>query len=241
MKIIARVLTGAVVAFAITAGIEGAQATKATGQTAKKPAAQKPAAKTGTAAPAASKAALRNPARLKEVAPATYKAVFDTSVGEFVVEVHRDWAPNGADRFYNLVKNHFFDDNRFFRVVSGFMVQFGINGDPSIQKNWAGANIPDDPVKQSNKRGYVTFANRGPNTRSTQLFINFVDKNSFLDEKGFAPFGQVISGMDVVDKLYSGYGEAPSQLQQRIQAEGNKFLDASFPKLDSIKTATIAK
>ena len=142
-----------------------------------------------------SKAKLRTPAALTEQAPATYKAKFDTSKGAFVIEVHRDWAPKGADRFYNLVKNGFFDDTRFFRVVPDFMVQFGINGDPAIQKNWANANIQDDPKSQSNKKGYVTFATRGPNTRTTQIFINFKD-NGFLDAQGFAPFGQVVTGMD---------------------------------------------
>jgi peptidyl-prolyl cis-trans isomerase A (cyclophilin A) len=183
---------------------------------------------------------LSDPASLNEKAPAVYQAKFDTSKGAFVIEVHRDWAPRGADRFYNAVKNGFFDDCRFFRVVSGFMVQFGINGDPAIQKHWAEASIPDDPVKQSNKRGYVTFAMRGPNTRTTQVFINFRD-NAGLDGQGFAPFGQVVSGMEVVDKLYSVYGEAPSQQQGRIQVEGNKFLNASYPRLDYIKTATIVK
>src|SRR5437899_3882756 len=123
---------------------------------------------------------LKNPSALKERAPAVYKAKFDTSAGVFVVEVHTDWAPNGADRFYNLVKNGFYDNCRFFRVVPGFMVQFGINGDPAIQSGWRTANIKDDPPKQSNKRGYITFANAGPNTRSTQVFVNFKD-NAFLD------------------------------------------------------------
>jgi peptidyl-prolyl cis-trans isomerase A (cyclophilin A) len=205
-----------------------------------KPAEQKPAAQKPPAQkPAASKAALMNPAKLNETAPATYNAQFDTSAGTFVIEVTRAWAPRGADRFYNPVKNGFFDDARFFRVVSGFMVQFGINGDPEIQKHWAEANFPDDPVKQSNKRGFVTFAKRAvPNSRSTQVFINFGD-NAGLDRQGFAPFGQVVSGMEVVDKLYSVYGEAPSQQQGRIQVEGNKFLNASYPRLDYIKTATI--
>src|SRR5438034_10408815 len=125
-------------------------------------------------------AALKNPAALKEMAPAVYKVNFDTSAGAVEVEVHRDWAPKGADRFYNLVKNGFFDDARFFRVVPDFMVQFGIHGDPAIQKNWANANIQDDPKSQSNKKGFVTFATRGPNTRTTQVFVNFKD-NSFLD------------------------------------------------------------
>jgi len=185
-----------------------------------------------------SKAKLRSPASLTEQAPASYKAKFDTSKGAFVIEVHRDWAPKGADRFYNLVKNGFFDDTRFFRVVPDFMVQFGINGDPAIQKNWANANIPDDPKSQSNKKGFVTFATRGPNTRTTQVFINFKD-NGFLDAQGFAPFGQVVSGMDVVEKITSQYGEKPNQ--GTIQSEGNAYLNKDFPKLDFVKKATIEK
>ena len=142
------------------------------------------------AAGQASKAALKNPAEMKETAPATYKAKFETSAGDFVVEVHRDWAPKGADRFYNLVKNGFFDDCRFFRVVPNFMVQFGINGDPAVQTRLARTtDIADDPVKESNKRGYITFATAGPNTRTTQVFINFKD-NTGLDAQGFAPFGR---------------------------------------------------
>jgi len=185
-----------------------------------------------------SKAKLRTPAQLTEQAPEKFKAKFDTSKGAFVVEVHRDWAPKGADRFYNLVKNGFFDDTRFFRVVPDFMVQFGLNGDPNIQKNWANANIPDDPVKQSNKKGYITFATRGANTRTTQLFINFKD-NAGLDRQGFAPFGEVVSGMDVVEKINSQYGERP--VQGSIQTEGNAYLNKEFPKLDYIKKATIEK
>ena len=146
------------------------------------------------AAPQGGAAALKNPAALKEAAPATFKANFDTSVGPFVVEVHRDWAPQGADRFYNLVKNGFYDGTRFFRVISGFMVQFGIHGDPGISAAWRSARIPDDPVKQSNKRGYITFAHAGPGTRTTQVFINFADNGS-LDNQGFPPFGQVTTGM----------------------------------------------
>lgn len=190
------------------------------------------------------KAALMNPAAAKEQAPATFKAQFDTSAGPFVVEVHREWAPNGADRFYNLVKRGFFDDARFFRIIPGFMAQFGIHGDPSISAAWRGARIPDDPVTQSNKKGYITFATAGPNTRTTQLFINLVD-NVRLDKSGFAPFGQVVSGMDVVEKLYGGYGEgAPSGKgpeQGRVQAEGNKYLQAQFPMLDYVKMATIVQ
>jgi len=185
---------------------------------------------------------LGNPAALNEPAPAVYKAKFDTSRGAFVIEVHRDWAPNGADRFYNLVKNGFFDNARFFRVISGFMVQFGINADPKLSAVWREARIKDDPVRQSNKRGLITFATAGPNTRTTQVFINFGDNNT-LDRQGFAPFGQVVSGMNVVDALYSGYGEgAPGGQgpeQGRIQQEGNTYLIKEFAKLDYIKKATI--
>ena len=187
---------------------------------------------------------LANPAALNEPAPATYNVQFDTSKGAFVVEVHRDWAPNGADRFYNLVKNGFFDSARFFRVISGFMVQFGINGDPKLSAVWREARIKDDPVKKSNARGAITFATAGPDTRTTQVFINYAD-NSRLDGQGFAPFGTVTSGMDVVDKLYNGYGEgAPSgqgPAQDRIQREGNAYLTSQFSKLDYIKKATIQK
>ncbi len=185
---------------------------------------------------------LSDPAALNEEAPAVYKAKFDTSKGSFVVEVHRDWAPRGADRFYNLVKNGFYDNARFFRVIDGFMVQFGINGDPNIAGVWRDANINDDPVKQSNGRGTITFATAGPNTRTTQVFVNFGD-NAGLDGQGFSPFGKVVSGMEVVDSLYDGYGEgAPNGNgpdQGRIQQQGNAYLEKGFPKLDFIKTATI--
>jgi len=185
---------------------------------------------------------LSNPAALREQAPPVYKAKFDTTKGAFVIEVHRDWAPNGADRFYNLVKNGFFDNTRFFRVISGFMVQFGINGDPKLSPGWRNAKIPDDAVKQSNKRGNITFATSGPNSRTTQVFVNFKD-NAGLDGQGFAPFGQIVTGMDVVDKLYAEYGEgAPGGRgpeQMRVQSEGNAYLAKDFPKLDFIKKATI--
>ena len=185
------------------------------------------------------KAKLRTPAQLTEKAPDVYHAKFDTSKGVFVVEVHREWAPLGADRFYNLVKNGFFDDGRFFRVIAGFMVQFGLNGNSSIQQAWLNTNLKDDPVKQSNKRGYITFATAGPNTRTTQVFINFAD-NSRLDSQGFAPFGQVVSGMDVVDKLYSGYGERPNAGNAYL-IKGNVYVTKDFPKLDYVKKATIEK
>jgi peptidyl-prolyl cis-trans isomerase A (cyclophilin A) len=185
---------------------------------------------------------LSNPAALNEKAPAVYKAKFDTSKGVFVVEVHRDWAPNGADRFYNLVKNGFYNDARFFRVISGFMVQFGISGDPKISAVWREANIKDDPVKESNQPGYVTFATAGPNTRTTQVFINFGD-NAGLDGQGFAPFGKIVSGMEVVDALFSGYGEGAPRGdgpdQGLVQQRGNTYLEKSFPKLDFIRQATI--
>jgi peptidyl-prolyl cis-trans isomerase A (cyclophilin A) len=182
------------------------------------------------------KPSLMNPASLNETAPATFKVKFDTSAGEFIVTVTRAWAPIGADRFYNLVKNGFYDGQRFFRVVPNFMVQFGINGDPDIQRNWANANLKDDPAGvKSNARGYITFANRGPNSRSTQLFINY-KSNAFLD-KTFMPFGEVTTGMAAVDKINAKHGENPDQGQ--IQANGNRYLQKAFPDLDFIKKATI--
>jgi peptidyl-prolyl cis-trans isomerase A (cyclophilin A) len=195
-------------------------------------------------APAQAQGKLDFPANLNEKAPATFKAKFDTSKGVFVIEVNRDWAPNGADRFYNLVKNGFYDDVRFFRVISGFMVQFGIHGNPKISAPWREARIADDPVKQSNKRGYITYAMAGPNTRTSQVFINFND-NANLDNSGFAPFGRIVSGMDVVDKLNAEYGEgAPRGRgpdQGRIQSEGNAYLTKDFGKLDYVKKATIER
>jgi peptidyl-prolyl cis-trans isomerase A (cyclophilin A) len=187
---------------------------------------------------------LSDPAALNAKAPAVYQAKFDTSKGTFVIEVHRDWAPIGADRFYNLVKNGFYDNARFFRVIEGFMVQFGINGDPKVAAAWRDADIKDDAVKQSNARGTITFATAGPNTRTTQVFINFAD-NAPLDGQGFAPFGKVVSGMEVVDSLYAGYGEgAPNGNgpdQGRVQGQGNAYLEQDFPKLDFIKAATVAE
>ena len=195
------------------------------------------------ATPAFSQAGnLSNPAALKEQAPASYKVKFDTSKGAFVVQVTRAWAPQGADRFYNLVKNGFYDNVRFFRVISGFMVQFGINGTPAVMAAWRNAQIPDDPVTQSNKRGMITFATSGPNSRTTQVFINFAD-NSRLDSTGFAPFGQIVSGMNVVDALNAEYGEgAPRGRgpdQGRMQQEGNAYLAKDFQRLDLVKKATI--
>jgi len=189
----------------------------------------------------ADKSKLKNPAALNEQAPATFKADFDTSKGAFVITVHRDWAPLGADRFYNLVKSGFFDDARFFRVIEGFMVQFGLNGDPAVTKAWMNSQFKDDPVKQSNKRGYATFAkSSAPNSRSTQVFINFGD-NANLDAQGFAPFGEVTTGMGVADKLYSGYAGRAQDNFTNIMQQGNAYLAKDFPKLDYIKTATIGK
>jgi peptidyl-prolyl cis-trans isomerase A (cyclophilin A) len=196
------------------------------------------------AGPALAQGKLANPAALNEQAPATYKAKFDTSKGVFVIEVTRAWAPQGADRYYNLVKNGFFDNTRFFRVIPNFMVQFGISGDPALNTKWRVARIPDDKPAQSNTRGMVTFATSGPNARTTQVFINFKN-NSRLDPLGFAPFGKVVSGMNMVDALNSEYGEgAPDGRgpdQMRLQAEGNAYLAKDFPRMDFIKKATIER
>jgi peptidyl-prolyl cis-trans isomerase A (cyclophilin A) len=198
----------------------------------------------GTLAAPASAQDLSNPAALREQAPAVYKAKFDTTKGVFVIEVHRDWAPNGADRFYNLVKNGFYDNVRFFRVIPDFMVQFGIHGDPKVSAPWREAQLRDDPVTQSNKRGYITYAMAGPNTRTSQVFINFGD-NASLDSQGFSPFGRVVTGMEVVDKLNAEYGEgAPRGRgpdQSRMQMEGNAYLTKDFARLDYVKKATIEK
>jgi peptidyl-prolyl cis-trans isomerase A (cyclophilin A) len=192
----------------------------------------------------AQKPSLKNAASLNEKAPATYKARFDTSAGVFVVEVTRDLAPLGADRFYNLVKNGFYDGTRFFRVIPGFMVQFGIHGDPAVSAVWRNARINDDPVKGTNSPMTITFATGGPNTRTTQVFINF-GNNAGLDKQGFAPFGRVIEGQDVVKKIYAEYGEgAPRGKgpdQGRLQMEGNAYLAKDYPKMDYIKSATIEK
>ena len=192
---------------------------------------------------ASARKSLLSPAAFTETAPATYNVKFDTSIGEFVVRVTRAWAPNGADWFYNLVKNGFYDETRFFRAVPNFMVQFGINGNPAVAKVWQNARIPPDKVTQSNKKGFITFAmGATPDTRTTQVFINF-RANTNLDGMGFAPFGEVVSGIEVVDKIHTGYGEgAPSgkgPAQGRVVAEGNAYLAKEFPKLDYIKTATI--
>lgn len=180
--------------------------------------------------------ALLHPATLNAKAPEVFQAKFVTTKGDFVVEVTRAWAPLGADRFYNLVKHGYFTDAAFFRNIPGFMVQFGLSADPAVNNVWHDAKIKDDPGKQSNSPGMITFATAGPNTRTTQLFINF-GNNTFLDSQGFSPFGKVISGMDVVQKLYSGYGERPDQ--GSITNQGKAYLDKNFPNLDSIKSAAI--
>ncbi|HEX4002835.1 MAG TPA: peptidylprolyl isomerase [Candidatus Acidoferrales bacterium] len=180
--------------------------------------------------------ALLHPATLKAKAPDVYDVKFVTTKGDFVVQVNRAWAPLGADRFYNLVKHGFFTGAPFFRVVPGFIIQFGLTPDPAVNRAWQSANFKDDPVTQSNKPGYLTFATAGPNTRTTQLFINF-GNNTFLDSQGFAPFGQVTDGMDVVKNLYSGYGERPDQ--GAITSQGKAYIEKNFPNIDSIKSATV--
>ena len=182
--------------------------------------------------------ALMDPANaaMNQQAPDQFDVEFNTSKGIFVVAATRDLAPNGVDRFYNLVKAGFYNECRFFRVVPNFMAQFGFHGDPEVTKVWFNASIPDDPRKESNTRGKITFATRGPNTRTTQLFINFKD-NSYLDGQGFTPFGEISKGMDVVDSIHSGYGEKPNQ--QQIGIKGNRYLNKIFPDLDYIISARV--
>ena len=192
------------------------------------------------AAPAAS---LADPSKLTEKAPESFKVKFSTTKGDFVIQVSRALSPNGADRFYNLVKAGYFTDIAFFRVIPGFMGQFGIHGDPVIASAWRNATIPDDAVKGSNVRGALTFAKSGaPNSRSTQFFISLAD-NSRLDADGFSPFGKVVEGMDIVDKLNGEYGEgAPGGRgpnQMKVQSEGNAYLKKDFPRLDYIKSAAL--
>ena len=182
---------------------------------------------------------LKDPAQLTERAPDQFRARFDTSQGAIVIAVEREWAPLAADRFYNLVKNGFYNDTRFFRVLSGFMAQWGLHADPSVQSAWRTANLKDEPVKKSNTRGFVTFTRESsPNSSYTMIFINYKD-NSYLDADGFAPFGEVFSGMDVADRLYSGYGRQNVPDQRRILRDGNAYLLAEYPMLDFVKTATI--
>lgn len=178
-----------------------------------------------------------------ERAPDVFEVLLDTSKGPVSIEVQRGWAPIGADHFYNLVKTGYYDGNRFFRVVRNFMVQFGISGDPRLNRLWGGMNIPDDPVKQSNRKGVATFATTGPNGRSTQLFINLVD-NKALDKQGFAPIGKVTAGMDTVERFYNSYGEMPSRGGHgpdptKIELQGDEYLENNFARLDYIRKATV--
>ena len=181
----------------------------------------------------------------RDTAPDIFRIKFETTAGNFVIEAHREWAPHGADRFYELVRTRYYDDSRFFRVVAGRWVQFGINGDPGIALSERHHTIPDDTLKQHNTRGYVAFSNTGPNTRSTQVFINLGDNSARNDiEPGFAPFGQVVEGMDVVEKIYSGYGENSgggmrAGHQDQMFEGGNAYLDREFPRLDRLIRATI--
>jgi homoserine O-acetyltransferase len=179
--------------------------------------------------------------------PQIFRVKFETTAGSFLIETHRDWSPHGADRFYDLVRVKYYDDSRFFRVVSGRWVQFGINGNPSIAQKQRRITIPDDPLQQHNTRSYVAFSNTGPNTRSTQVYINLGDNTARNDtEAGFAPFGQVVEGMDVVEKLYGGYGERSgggmrAGHQDQMFEGGNAYLDREYPKLDKLIHATIVK
>jgi peptidyl-prolyl cis-trans isomerase A (cyclophilin A) len=184
-------------------------------------------------AAAASGPSLLHPASLNAKAPAVFRVRFTTTKGPFVVTVHRNWAPRGADRFYNLVHAGFYNGQRLFRVIPGFVVQWGISGTPKIAHVWQTATIKDDPVKQKNTRGTIDFADGGPNTRTTQVFVN-LGSNTSLDRDGFAPFGTVTSGFATLKRLYHGYGENPSNAQAQITQQGEAFLRNHFPKLDRI-------
>lgn len=208
-----------------------------TGTAPKAATATKAGAPTKAAPPAAARPNLLNPAGLKAKAPDSFKVKFTTTKGDVIIQVTRSWAPLGADRFYNLVRAGFFTDAAFFRVLPGFVAQFGISARPDVARAWYDAKISDDPVTHSNLRGTIVFATAGPNTRTTQFFINYAN-NARLDASGFAPFGEVIEGMStVVDQIFSGYGETPDQ--GSIQQLGKAYLDKSFPKLDRILSATI--
>jgi len=187
---------------------------------------------------------LLNPAGFRSIAPPLYRVKFTTTHGDFVVEVHKEWAPLGADRFYNMVRSRYLVNSAFYRVHPNFIVQFGMAADPAVNSAWEKAPIKDDPVKQSNKKGTVVFANAGPNTRTTQLFINLADNGAGLDSQGFAAFGTVTEGMDIVEGLYAGYGEMKEQggngpSQDLLGKQGKPYLDKSFPKLDSIKSVAV--
>jgi peptidyl-prolyl cis-trans isomerase A (cyclophilin A) len=228
--------------FVISASI-ALSAVALTAQTATKPA-PKPAAP-ATAAPKPAAPApnrLLNPAALTAKAPESFKVKFDTTKGPVVLELHRDWAPKGVDRFYNMTRNGFFNGARFFRVIPNFMAQFGINGDPAVNEAWEKARLTDDPPNgKSNVRGILTYGTTGqPNSRGTQLFINYKD-NSYLDKQGFVPIGEVVEGMELVDMLYADYGAAPQNEQNTLVTQGNKYMQTKYPKLDYVKTATIVK
>jgi len=178
-----------------------------------------------------------------EPVPASYRVQFLTRKGPFTVQVTKAWAPEGAERFYRLVRLRFYDEARFFRVLRDFVVQFGINGDPTVEARWRSMTIQDDPAGQSNTRGRITFATSGPNTRTTQVFVNLADNSTQLDKRGFVPFGEVVEGMEVLDRLYNAYGDSPPKGigpdQEKIETQGNAYLEASFPRLDYIKTARV--
>jgi peptidyl-prolyl cis-trans isomerase A (cyclophilin A) len=198
-----------------------------------------PPAKTAAAPAAPAVSPLLHPETLKAKAPDSFKVKFTTTKGDFVVQVHRDWSPQGADRFYNLVRSRYFTNVAFFRIVPNFIVQFGMAPDPKIGAVWQTASIKDDPMLPTvhNTKGTVVFATSGPNTRSNQFFVNTNDNTRSLDAQGFSPFGEVTEGMDIVLGLYSGYGERPDQ--SRILQEGKAYLDKNFPNLDSIKAAVV--
>lgn len=198
-----------------------------------------PPADSATTAPPAPTPAV---APAADQAPATFRVRLETSKGPIVIEAHRDWSPNGVDRFYQLVQDGYYDDVRFFRVVPPFVVQFGMHGDTARNAQWANNGLIDEPVKQPNRRGTVTYAKSGmPNSRTTQLFINLQDNSGMLDQQGFAPFAEVVEGMSVVDRLYSGYADEPTGRQGEIAAGGNAFLNRAYPKLDYIRTAKVVK
>jgi peptidyl-prolyl cis-trans isomerase A (cyclophilin A) len=187
---------------------------------------------------------LLRPQDFTETAPDVYRVRLETSGGDIVIEVHRAWAPLGADRFYNLVRGGFFDDSRVYRVVDGFMAQFGLKADPYVNQAWKAQYLVDDPVVESNTRGRITFAKGGRHTRTTEVFINYRD-NPGLDEEGFAPFGEVVEGMDVVDGFYADYGDGPPRgagpYQAMVEARGNAYLDADFPDLTRILDAAVVE
>ena len=233
------VLTALIVTISATAAPARAQAVSAPSAAPKSAATGQGTTKKAPSVVRAYDRALLRPALLKDKAPAQYKVKFVTTRGDFTIDVTRSWAPLGADRFYNLVKHHFFDNASLFRVVPNFVAQFGISAYPAVTTAWKGTDIKDDPVTQSNKKGYITFATAGPNTRTTQVFINLVD-NARLDRMGFAPFGVVEGdGMKVVEMFYDQYGDKAGPDQPKIESQGKPYLDKGWPKLDTIKSATL--